>query len=354
MTNSRTALDQMLADMSAADPLYRPTQFWQTALEPLIAELSGPGLEKFRSLEGPLSYFVPTYGFPGYNADRARFDGVRSALERMNLGDRRCGTHLERAMSGEAQSESDYRVLMSTDQESRPFVSRFSESTVGAPVEHFTFEGRRFSRSSLNYLLGLAFLKRHCDASSIRTVLEIGAGFGSLGEILLSDARNECFYVDVDIPPTLHAATYYLSQALGAAAVADYSATRGLETIDLAALARTHRAAALATWQLPRVVGTVDLFVNFISFQEMEPEVVKNYLSHVDRLGARYVLLRNLREGKAKAKSADEVGAVRDPVVGEMYDSFLSRYRLVATNTVPFGYLTVDGFHSELRLYQRG
>jgi len=75
-------------------------------------------------------------------------------------------------------------------------------------------------------------------------------------------------------------------------------------------------------------------------------------LSHPDRLGARYVLLCNLREGKAKAKSAKDV-AVRDPVLGEMYDSFLARYRLLATNTVLFGYFTVDCFHSELRLYER-
>ena len=182
-------------------------------------------------------------------------------------------------------------------------------------------------------------------------MLEIGAGFGSLGEILLSDERNECLYVDVDIPPTIQVATYYLASVFGEKAVLDYQAARAMGVVDLADVSRSHKAAMLATWQLPKVVGKVDLFVNFISFQEMEPDVVRNYLSHVGRLGARYVLLRNLREGKAKAKSAKDVG-VCDPVLGGMYDSFLARYRLLATNTVPFGYLTVDGFHSELRLYE--
>lgn len=352
MTTAPSALDEMLADMSTADELYRPTQFWLNALQRLAEGVSGEGLERFRSMDGPLSYFVPTYGFPRYYASRGQFDELRATLDRLQLDDKRCSAHLERLLSGEAQAESDYRVLLASDRDVPPFLSGFSESTVGDPLEQFSFDGRRFGRSSLNYLLGLAFLKHHCDTSGIRTVLEIGAGFGSLGEILLSDERNDCLYVDVDIPPTIHVATYYLASVFGEKAVLDYQAARAMGVVDLADVSRSHKAAMLATWQLPKVVGKVDLFVNFISFQEMEPDVVQNYLSHMDRLGARYVLLRNLREGKAKAKSAKDVG-VCDPVLGEMYDSFLARYRLLATNTVPFGYLTVDGFHSELRLYER-
>lgn len=348
----RAALDLLLADMDSAEELYRPTQFWRVALQRLVDELRGDAIARFRSLPGPLSYFVPTYAFPGAHAEPARFDELRAALGRIPLGDPRVMLHLERLLSGEAQAESDYRVLLAADSPRAPHLDRFSESSEGAPAEQFEFDGRRFSRSSLNYLLGLAFLKRHCDPGELRVVLEIGGGFGSLGEILLSDPRNDCLYVDVDIPPTIHAATWYLARVFGADKVLDYAAARGLESIDLQEVARRHRAAMLASWQLPVVRGRVDLFVNFISFQEMEPAVVRNYLAHVDRLGARLVLLRNIREGKAKAPSADALG-VREPVVGTMYDQFLDNYRLLATNTVPFGYRTVDGFHSELRLYER-
>ncbi|MEO8162049.1 MAG: putative sugar O-methyltransferase, partial [Arenimonas sp.] len=319
-----------------------------------VDELSGEGLAGFRSMPGPLDYFVPTYGFPAYGSHPGRFDPVRESLAALQLEDGRTGALLERLLSGEAQAESDFRVLQAGDRvDAAPYLSSFSESTIGRPLEQFSFEGRRFSRSSLNYLLGLAFLKRHCDTSAIRTVLEIGAGFGSLGEVLLADPRNECFYADVDIPPTLHAATYYLKSVLGSEAVFDYEDAKRSPAIDLRTLARTHRAATLATWQLPRISGQVDLFVNFISFQEMEPAVVRNYLQHADRLQSRLVLLRNLREGKAKARDADDVGRVAEPVLGSMYDGFLGNYRLLATSTMPFGYRTVDGFHSQLRLYER-
>lgn len=351
MTKDDELLDTLINDMDEADTLYQPTQFWRTALDKLVPQLRGDNLQKFRSLPGPLSFFVPTYGFPSYSVAPKRFAGLSDALELLDLGDARCKMHLERLLTGEAQAESDYRVLLASDTCAPPYLDRFSESDVAAPLERFEFDGRFFSRSSLNYLLGLAFLKRHCDLADVRTVLEIGGGFGSLGEILLADPRNEMFYVDVDIPPTIHCANHYLAGVFGHKAILDFYTTRSQQKLDISAIRKSHRAATLATWQLPKLEGQIDLFVNFISFQEMEPGVVQNYLAHVDRLQTRYVLLRNIREGKAKAATG-HVGVI-DPIKGEMYDDFLSAYRLLATNTVPFGYRTVDGFHSELRLYER-
>ena len=351
-TPQDTALDALLEDLDRADALYQPTQFWRAALNKLVSELRGSALDRFRSLPGPLSFFVPTYGFPGYNDDKQRFAKLQQALADLQLGDSRCANHLERLLSGEAQAESDYRVLLASDTSASPFLDRFSESSVAEPIEQFEFDDRRFSRSSLNYLLGLSFLKNNCDLSGVRNVLEIGGGFGSLGEILLADSRNDYFYIDIDIPPTVHCAHHYLQRILGNEAVLSHAETRGLKSLKINNIAANYKAAVLPSWQLPALHGKIDLFVNFISFQEMEPSVVRNYLAEVDRLGATYVLLRNIMEGKAKATSVDSVGVV-DPIVGEMYDTFLEGYQLIAKNTIPFGYRTVDGFHSELRLYRR-
>ncbi len=108
----------------------------------------------------------------------------------------------------------------------------------------------------------------------------------------------------------------------------------------------------LCPWQLPRLSGSADLFINFISFQEMEPDVVRGYLGHVDRLRCRFVLLRNLREGKQRKTEKVALG-VETPTIGSDYDQFMPNYRLVATNVTPFGFRTIDGFNSELRLYER-
>ncbi len=204
----------------------------------------------------------------------------------------------------------------------------------------------------LNYLLGLNFAKTQLEDFPVDTVLEIGGGFGSLGEVLLSDPRNGTFYVNIDIPPTAVYATYYLSQLLGSSRVIDYAAVRDESELDLGVLRENGDAAVLPSWLLPRIIGSVDLFVNFISFQEMEPDVVEGYLRQVARLQARHVLLRNIAEGREIAHTDDQLG-VREPTRSEDYDRFLPDYELLAANVIPFGYRTVDGYHSELRLYRR-
>jgi len=108
----------------------------------------------------------------------------------------------------------------------------------------------------------------------------------------------------------------------------------------------------LAAWQIERLQGRIDLFVNFISFQEMEPRVVGNYLAHAQRLGARWILLRNIREGMIAKKDNPELG-VETPIRSDDYVAMLPDYTLVGRNVLPYGFRTVDGFHSELLLLRR-
>jgi hypothetical protein len=94
-----------------------------------------------------------------------------------------------------------------------------------------------------------------------------------------------------------------------------------------------------------------DGFEGLVRIGEMEPDVVANYLHHVDRLQSRWVLLRNMREGKQIQKDG-HVG-VKTPIRSDDYVHMLPNYQLVARNVHPFGYETVDGFHSELQLFKR-
>ena len=105
------------------------------------------------------------------------------------------------------------------------------------------------------------------------------------------------------------------------------------------------------TWKIEKLRGKIDLFVNFISFQEMEPDVVKNYLMVVSKLGADVILLRNMKEGKQKA-TKENVG-VETPIISDDYEKFLPDYALLDTNIIPFGFTTVDNFNSELLIFKK-
>lgn len=343
---------RMLEDLEHAPPIFHPTRYWRVCSRRLIEDLSAHPIERFRSFPSALAHFVPTYIAFDLAADPAGLKATADALEACLPEGVRARQAMGDFVFGRAQALADYRTFLAGDIDRRPFLDRASESEVGAPVGQVVIDGRRLSRSMLNYLLGLCFAKRQLEDLATRTVLEIGGGFGSLGEILCTDGRNDTFYIDVDIPPTAVFSTYYLGRVLGPNAVLGYDDTADWATLSIEEMRRRARAAVLCSWQLPKLRGSIDLFVNFISFQEMEPPVVKMYLGHVDRLQARHVLLRNLREGKQLATSEAPLG-VDVPTRAEDYDAFLPNYELVASNTLPFGYQTPDGYHSELRLYRR-
>lgn len=334
-------------DMMAQGELYRPTAFWDQASGVIEEELHTHGVERFRSLPSALGFFVPTYGVPGNSLTLEQAAGMADWLSQEHPNATKPRLALEQFLTGESAALADYRVLVAADQPARrPWLHRFTESTHGEPVEQFEIEGRRFSRSSLNYLLGLALLKKHLGDEPLRKVLEIGGGFGTLGEVLASAGLEGLRYVDVDIPPTSFVAQRYLTWVLGEQSVAGYAQTRERATLEIDSLPL---ASVLCSWQIEKLRGEVDLFVNFISFQEMEPAVVANYLGHVTRLNARWVLLRNMREGKQVRKAGTSVG-VDAPIRSDDYLAMLPGYELVERNVLPFGYRTVDGFHSELLL----
>lgn len=349
--NAYPELTTAREDMRSQDELYRPSSFWDEASARIVGELVEGGIENFRRLTGPLGFFAPTFGTPGNCISQAQIDELTGHLKTAHPGATKALLGLEQFLSGYSAALADYRVLLAADNPAQlPHLHTFSESTVGNPVEHFEFDGRFFSRSALNYLLGLALLKKHLGPNEVpRTVLEIGGGFGTLGEILAKADIEGLRYVDVDIPPTNYVSQYYLSQAIGAEKVTSYVQTRDLAEIEIQSLTEL---SVLCAWQIEKLRGNVDLFVNFISFQEMEPHIVQNYLNQVTRLNARWILLRNMREGKQKRKPGSEVG-VETPILGDDYLHMLPNYELVERNLHPFGYRTVDGFHSELLLLKR-
>jgi putative sugar O-methyltransferase len=347
--HSYPELTQARQDMLAQSELYRPTVFWEEASARIVSEIEAHGVEQFRALDTALGFFAPTYGCPGGGFTSVQISELLGQIKSAHPNDTKPQLALGQFLAGRMSALADYRVLQAADDRANlPHLHTFSESQVGQPVEHFEFDGRRFSRSSLNYLLGLALLKKHLAGDVPRTVLEIGGGFGTLGEVLASTGIADWRYIDIDIPPTSFVAQYYLSEVLGSDRVATYAQTAASATIDTAALPQ---ASVLCSWQIERLRGNVDLFVNFISFQEMEPHIVQNYLGHVTRLGARWLLLRNMREGKNIRKN-DWVG-VDTPILGDDYLAMLTGYELVERNVIPFGYQTVDGFHSELLLLKR-
>jgi putative sugar O-methyltransferase len=325
--------------------LYQPTSFWENATQKIKNDIENYGIDNFRRLEAPLNFFVPTYGIPANSFSNNIAKKISEYLTAE--GTKKQSLAMEQFLSGYMHALSDYRVFIASDiREMKPILTDFSESEFGNPVEQFEFDGKKFSRSALNYLLGICFLKKHINKDGeINSILEIGGGFGTLGEILkLSNIK----YINLDIPPVSFISWNYLSKIYNENSLEPYLHEKKEILIN-----ELKPCSVFNSWDIELFEGSIDLFVNFISFQEMEPRIVENYLNHVIRLNPKWILLRNMREGKQIRKNDDDVG-VLSPTTTEDYTKMLNEnYSLIASNVFPFGYKTVDGFHSELLLYKR-
>jgi len=334
-----------MEEIRSQDKVYQPATFWEQASKEINSEFNKYGLKNFRRLPSSLRFFVPTYGIPGNGLKAEEINKFLNFLSENRITGKQM-LQFKSYLSGEQAAIADYRTFLAAcSNKGAKKLLGFSESTVWNPIEQFIFQDKAYSRASLNYLLGLTLLSKYTDLSKIKKVLEVGGGFGSLGEISIK-SLNVSQYINVDIYPTLYASKYYLSETFGT----KYITQDQLITKEKIPIKSLGKITLLPTWKVEILEGRIDLFVNFISFQEMEPFIVKNYIKNLMKLKPTWILLRNLREGKQKT-DGKKLG-VKKPIVSEDYLNMLFNYDLITTNVFPFGLKTLDGFHSEIMLFR--
>ena len=307
-------------------------------------ELIEYGFDNIRNQQLPLSFFVPTYGTPGNGFTDTDLQHIFEVLgNTLSLKQRK---YLESSLNGWTHASSDYKLFKASCHFSKDLkLFDFSESSVGKPKEHFIFDGKNYSRSSLNYLLGLIFLKKASLGDKLPVILEIGGGFGTLGEIIGKTSIYPFKYINLDLPPMFLISEEYLKRCFKSKFnFFDHYNYKG-ERLKISSLPDF---SFLPNWRIEDLDGEIDLFVNFLSFQEMEPDIVKNYAANISRLNPKYILMRNLREGK-QLKKDGSIG-VKKPIRTQDYLKFFENFEFAESNVNDFGYTTSDGFHSELIL----
>jgi putative sugar O-methyltransferase len=151
--------------------------------------------------------------------------------------------------------------------------------------------GRKISQDLANSILEFSsIVGSGVNVAEIRTVMELGAGYGRTGyvfERLLPSIK----YVVVDIPPALYISQRYLSSQFPEKRVFPF---RPFE--NYAEIKEEYERAQIA-FLLPQQLdalpaASVDLFVNISSFHEMRPEQIRYYFRHVQRLTRGYLYLK--------------------------------------------------------------
>jgi putative sugar O-methyltransferase len=325
--------ERTLGEIKGVDEIYRPTSFWEPALDQLLADMAECGLENFKSWPTSKVWFCPRYGC-GFSY--ATIDATYKRAQEVNPSTDK--SWLSGFLTGGREAGRDFDVVrLAWDQQRWPFdLTGYGESRLGTPPQYYKLTGAEhgWTRPYLNYLLCLTALSRHVDAVP-KAFLEIGGGYGVLGEILLS-RDPEARYVNLDIPPLVTVSSYYLRTLFGERVTTydgDLSKTSEL---------KLETSAVLPSWRIKDVHGDFDVFVNAFSFQEMEPNVVEHYIDAVAEAGVEHVVSLNSRNGKPKADERGDRhwGGVIEPVKSQLIvDLFSARgYQLQGRYNTPLIY----------------
>jgi putative sugar O-methyltransferase len=308
--------ERQLTALDVCDPVYRPTNFWGPAVRQLLADMRTRGLPVFKSWPTAREWFYPVYGNGFNNASMKRLHETA-----LTLNPKASDTFMSAALGGGHQSRRDFdAVRLFWDQSRWPFdLDGFGESRIGQPPQFYRMTGSTeigWCKPYLNYLLCLSALSHHVDRAPT-SVIEIGGGYGVLGEILMQRDPS-VRYVNLDIPPLLTVASYYLTTLFG-------DAVRTFFDVPEEGPVALGASACLPNWRITDVTDTFDLFVNSYSFQEMEPDVVEHYVDAVCAKNVTYVVSLNSINGKPTADTMTEGGVIEAVTSARIIEFFEQR-----------------------------
>lgn len=116
------------------------------------------------------------------------------------------------------------------------------------------------------------------------TVIDLGSGWGRVGSVLCQ-LNPKLTYVCCDIPTSLIIAQEYLPQHLPNVPVTPHSSIRNMETISRETLGSKPGLWFCGPQHLERFVGgSVDVFINLYSLQEMTMQQNVEYFNIIDRV----------------------------------------------------------------------
>jgi len=314
----------MMEDTASAQAEYRPTQYWKRYEDYFMPELRTLGLHDFRKRhKSVLSSFGATDLVPHVDVASSRIfshrwirrlPGWSTLINLANALVRPCESLLLwRGISLQDLFVSTYYLAATIGKLSgaKP-LGELSVSLAGNPEEVFTKDARNYTTSALYYYLRYAYCCRFTCFDNDPLIVELGSGCGKQVEVIKKFHPGARFLL-FDIPPQLYVCEQYL-KAVFPDQVVSYRETR--EWHQLGEL-KPGYIYIMPNWKFPGIQSiSVDLFWNAASFQEMEPNVVENYLRFV-RVAAKEVFLQEKMGGKEVAQKSGQVGVQQQTTLKE-------------------------------------
>ena len=290
-------LQAMLDGLATAPAEVLPSRYWTELNERNLRQLSESGYEAFkRTLARNYFTWVVSPGDSQLRFLRGELPSSRvlRAAAKTLLLPRQAPLTRKQTMAYAFLTYLLWDYVASHDRDG--LLARLDEPRAGHPPD-LRSGGRLISQDLANSVLEYrSMTDPPVDRSRIRTVLELGAGYGRTAYVFLK-LMPGVRYLIADIPPALYVAERYLTEVLP-----ERPAFRFRDFTDYGSVREELEAADVA-FLLPHQLDllparSVDLFVNISSFHEMRIEQIRYYFDRIERLTRGYLYLKEWRESR--------------------------------------------------------
>ena len=312
-------LDNLLKEYKNAPEIFQAGRYWKAYEDKIANEIKSADIEQLRSGKYPI---FGTFGFCesvynySYNMPLLT-KGIKKIIRKLFITNKATLPYSLR-LSDIREMAYNHCILQGQLAKARP-IAEIETSTFGNPSDLFEMKGKKYTMQFLNFYIRFCFAQQCLNLRGDETIVELGSGSGFQVEILKKIFPNLtilCF----DLPAPLYLCEQYLSKALGKEQIV--SSERTIHATDLKAVVEKGKVNMFGNWMFPLLkTYPIDVFWNGASFGEMEPEIVKNYLSYI-KDNARAVYLLQARHGKESSKSSGVVTPIRFTDYNVLLDGF--------------------------------
>ena len=298
----------MLADGARADPLWRPTAYWQPYCKRIERELKHAGLAGIRTnhtlLKGFSAGGLPSPILPRAAWKRLIWRSIENTpyMTRVVAEYRRLlRVTYDRAVDAEIRHA---RLVLERIADAHPQMTPPEKLALGDAEDTFIWRNYVVTAEWVQYLTRLSDFYQTVPTREVTAISEIGHGLGlsTLAHIALNPGLR--MVVNCDIPPILYISTQFLKSIPGIEVI-DYRAVASGEILQPRSSDRP-TVYQLPPWRLSDVTFEADAFFNAYSFQEMEPDICHNYADIVARQIDCWILLHSSVTGHALGAGGQE------------------------------------------------
>jgi len=321
-------LSRMLKVTSEGDSLYQPTNYWDFYQKKFLPELQKQGLADFRRRKNSI-----LTAFNG--SDLTPYPEIGVKLPR---GGTWLGRQLTRLINflpliylringikDEEVIHLLYWFVKDAFDKQGLEIKKCSANKIGNPEDICEIDGALWTLTHLRlcntFINGITHFVLPKDA----IVCELGTGMGRNIEIMAS-LYPEYTFLMFDIPPQLYIANQYLKKVFGNRVI-PFEEAYGLDVTGKLTLPveLKGKIIILPTVRMPMWSSLkINLFWNSDSFQEMEPEIVENYLNLVKKMNPQGIYINAYPEGNYWGKRMLGGSGTKNRVTENLYKTCLS------------------------------